>query len=123
VTLMTWKTSSMAIVAAALFTTASLATEQTYTGRISDSACGRKHEEAAEGQGKMADRECTEACVRGGSLYVFVSDEKDRAIYHIANQKHADVVAHAGDHVKLTGELKDKTLTVSKVEVIPNPDE
>src|SRR5258708_32301898 len=46
-----------------------LAAEQTWTGKISDSACGAKHEEAAEGQGVMADRDCTQACVRGGARY------------------------------------------------------
>jgi hypothetical protein len=93
----------------------SIGAEQTWTGKISDSACGAKHEEAAEGQGKMPDPECTQACVRGGSLYVLVADGK---VYQIANQKHADVIAHAGQQVKLTGELKDRTITVSRIERI-----
>src|SRR5437867_10635017 len=76
--------------------------EQTWTGKISDSTCGAKHEEAAEGQGKMPDRECTQACVRGGSSYVFVSDGK---VYRIANQKHEDRAVHAGHTVKLTGDV------------------
>lgn len=104
------------VVAAALFAVVvtPLGAEQTWTGAISDSACGAKHEEAAEGQGKMPDRECTQACLRGGSLYVFVADGK---VYQIANQKHEDVIAHAGHRVKLTGELKDKTITVAKIEM------
>ena len=52
------------------------AAEQTWSGKISDSACGAKHEEAAEGQGVMADRDCTQACIRGGSKYVLVVDGK-----------------------------------------------
>src|SRR5213592_1163349 len=90
-------------VAVLLASSTPFAAEQTWAGQISDSACGAKHEEAAEGQGKMPDRECTEACVRGGSLYVLVVDGK---VYKIANQTHPDLKVHAGHTVKLTGELK-----------------
>jgi len=87
--------------------------EQTWTGKISDSACGKKHTEAAENEGVMPDKECTEACVRGGSLYVLVADDK---VFQIADQKNADLIAQAGQRVKVTGELKDKTITISKIE-------
>jgi hypothetical protein len=92
----------------------SFAAEQTWTGKISDSICGVKHEEAAEGQGKMPDRDCTQACVRGGSLYVFVSDGK---VYQIPDQKNPDLATHAGHTVKLTGEMKGNSITVSKIEM------
>lgn len=91
-----------------------LAAEQTWAGKISDSACGAKHEEAAEGQGVMADRDCTQACVRGGSKYVLVVDGK---VFQIANQDHKDLAAHAGHAVKLSGELKGNAITVSKVDM------
>jgi len=97
-----------------VFTTIATAAEQTWTGQISDSACGAKHEEAAEGQGKMPDRECTVACVRGGSKYVLVSDGK---VFQIANQDNKDLAAHAGHTVKMTGEMKGSSITVSKVEM------
>jgi hypothetical protein len=90
------------------------AAEQTWAGQISDSLCGPKHEEAAEGQGKMPDRDCTLACVRGGSTFVLVSDGK---IYQIANQDLADLKAHAGHKVKMTGELKGDSITVSKIDM------
>ena len=107
------------VVAATLFAVVvtPFGAEQTWTGAISDSACGAKHE-AGDGQEKMPDRECTQACLRGGSLFVFVSDGK---VYQIANQKNEDVIAHAGHRVKLTGELKDKTITVSKIEMVEQP--
>ena len=97
-----------------VFTTIATAAEQTWTGQISDSACGAKHEEAAEGQGKMPDRECTVACVRGGSKYVLVSDGK---VFQIANQDNKDLAAHAGHTVKMTGEIKGSSITVSKIEM------
>jgi len=90
------------------------AAEQTWTGKISDSACGAKHEEAAEGQGVMADRDCTQACIRGGSKYVLVVDGK---VFQIANQDNKDLATHAGHAVKMTGELKGNAITVSKIEM------
>lgn len=90
------------------------AAEQTWTGQISDSACGAKHEEAAEGQGKMPDRDCTLACVRGGSTYVLVVDGK---VLQIANQDDKDLATHAGHEVNVTGELKGQAITVAKIEM------
>jgi hypothetical protein len=90
------------------------AAEQTWSGKISDSACGAKHEEAAEGQGVMADRDCTQACIRGGSKYVLVVDGK---VLQIANQDNKDLATHAGHAVKMTGELKGNAITVSKIEM------
>ena len=97
-----------------LANTVASAAEQTWTGNISDSACGAKPEEAAEGQGKMPDRECTQACVRGGSKYVLVADGK---VVQIANQDNKDLATHAGHRVKVTGELKGNAITVSKIEM------
>ena len=91
-----------------------LAAEQTWSGKISDSACGAKHEEAAEGQGVMADRDCTQACVRGGSKYVLVVDGK---VLQIANQDNKDLATHAGHLVKMTGEMTGSAITVSKIEM------
>jgi hypothetical protein len=109
-------TKTIATIAAALLMTSglSIAAEQTWSGNISDSACGKKHEEAAEGNGVMPDRECTQACVRGGSKYVLVVDGK---VFQIANQDNKDLATHAGHNVKLTGELKGNAITVSKIEM------
>jgi hypothetical protein len=90
------------------------AAEQTWSGQISDSACGAKHEEAAEGQGKMPDRDCTQACVRGGSKYVLVSDGK---VFQIANQDNKDLATHAGHKVTVTGELKGQSITISTITI------
>jgi hypothetical protein len=90
------------------------AAEQSWTGKISDSACGAKHEEAAEGHGVMPDRECTQACVRGGSKYVLVVEGK---VLEIANQDNKDLATHAGHTVKMTGELKGNAITVAKIDM------
>jgi|SRR4051812_33837859 hypothetical protein len=107
---------SIALVVCAVLcsSTVSVFAEQVWSGQISDSACGKKHEEAAEGNGVMPDRECTQACIRGGSKYVLVVDGK---VFQIANQDNKDLAAHAGHHVKVTGELKGDAITVSKIEM------
>jgi hypothetical protein len=106
-----------AIIAVLVLSAGPRAAEQTWTGQISDSLCGAKHEEAAEGQGKMPDRDCTVACVRGGSKFVLVSDGK---IFQIANQNLPDLQTHAGHKVKMTGELKGDTITVAKIAQLVN---
>jgi hypothetical protein len=61
----------------------------------------------------MTEKDCTEACIKGGAKYVFVSGDK---IYKIANQDFAGLKKHAGEKVALTGDVKDDTITVAKVE-------
>jgi hypothetical protein len=108
------KTLLSLVTAVLIVSSTSLAAGQTWTGKISDSACGAKHEEAAEGEGVMADRDCTQACVRGGSRYVLVVDGK---VLQIANQDNQDLATHAGHLVKLTGEMSGSSITVSKIEM------
>jgi hypothetical protein len=92
----------------------------TWTGRISDSMCKAKHEEAAEGAGRMADRDCTISCVRGGSKYVLMVDGK---VYQIANQSFGDLEKYAGTTVSVSGELNDDAITIAKIEPAKNSSE
>ena len=85
----------------------------TWTGMISDSACGMSHSKMmAADKNLKTDRDCTLACIKGGSKYVFVSDGK---VYNIANQKLAALRTDAGMQVQLTGKMKGDTITVSKI--------
>ena len=85
----------------------------TWTGQISDSACGMSHAKMlTEHKNLKTDRDCTLACISAGSKYVFVSDGK---VYNISNQKLATLKTHAGETVKLTGTMKGDTISVSKV--------
>ena len=90
------------------------AVEKTWTGKISDSMCGAKHNTSAEHGGKkMSDRDCTLACVREhNAKYVFVSGGK---VYKVGNQDFGALQEHAGHTVKLTGEMSSDTITVSKI--------
>ena len=109
--------SALALITA-ITTTSLSADQQTWLGQISDSRCGAVHEEDADVAGggrqdKLTDRECTLACIRGGSKYVLVVDGK---LLQIADQKDPALEAHAGDLVKLTGEMNGNVITVSKIE-------
>ena len=91
------------------------AADQTWTGKISDSMCGATHKAAAEHAGKkMSDRECTLACIKNGGKYVFVHQGK---VYNIENQDYTGPQQHAGHTVRLTGDMKGDTITVSKIEM------
>lgn len=87
--------------------------EHSWTGKISDSMCRAKHEPPSEGGPELSERECTLACVRGGSAFVLVTEEKT---YKLANQKDPALETYAGAMVKVTGELEGETITASKIE-------
>jgi hypothetical protein len=89
------------------------AADKTWTGRISDSMCGAKHNTSAEHGKKMSDRDCTLACVKDhNAKYVFVSGGK---VYNVGNQEFGALQEHAGHTVKLTGQMSGDTITVSKI--------
>lgn len=95
------------------FTMAMSALAATWTGQISDSACGMSHAKMmASDKSLKTDRDCTLACIKAGSKYVFVSDGK---VYNISNQKLAALKTNAGETVELTGTMKGGTITVSKI--------
>jgi hypothetical protein len=87
--------------------------DRTWTGQISDSACGIHHEETAEGAGRLSPHDCTLACVRGGSKYVLVSAG---TVLPIANQDFAGLAESAGRTVKVAGTLQNGALVVTKID-------
>lgn len=102
--------------AVAIFVSVSsaFAAPNTWTGKITDSMCDKDHSMMATG-GKQPDpKECTLACVKSGSKFVFVSSGK---VYEIENQDLPALKTFAGDTVKLTGELGSdgKTIKADKL--------
>lgn len=90
-----------------------LGAEQSHTGRISDSMCAAKHKmESNAPNAKLSEAECTRACVKHGAKYVFVSAGK---VYQIENQDFAGLEDHAGQRVRVTGEIKGDSLKVSEI--------
>jgi len=101
--------------AAVLFAAApALAEVKTWNGTISDARCNGKHAKAEHGSQADSDAECVKKCTEGGQKYVFVSGGKT---YQIANQDYADLKAHGGHQVALSGEMKGESITVSKIEM------
>jgi hypothetical protein len=92
--------------------TPALAAEKTWTGKISDAKCNGTHHKAEHGSQTDSDHECVTKCVEGGQKYVFVAGGKT---YQIANQDFADLKAHGGHTVALTGEMTGESITVSKI--------
>ena len=86
-----------------------LAAEKSYVGTVSDSSCGVKHAMAGD-----ASTECVKKCVADhGAKYTLVSHGK---VYQLEPQdKFAD---HAGHKVKVTGDLKDGTITAEEVAMV-----
>jgi hypothetical protein len=91
------------------------AADKTWTGKISDSMCGASHAKMEHSSKKLSDRDCTQACIKEGAKYVFVTKGQ---VHEINNQDFAALADHAGHTVKLTGEIdKDGKITVSKIEM------
>ena len=110
-----WVVAVLAIVAIVAVRSLNAAPE-TWTGKLSDAMCGADHK--VNGGTQEKDHECAVKCVKGGSTYVFVNNA-DKKTYKIANQKFADLEKHAGHTVLLTGEMKEGSITVTKVAMPP----
>jgi hypothetical protein len=85
---------------------------ETWHGKISDSNCGATHKSVGEHGSMKTEADCTNACVKGGAKYVFVSDGK---VYQIANQDAAGLAQNAGKDVTVSGTMSGETITVEKV--------
>ena len=107
------KKTLLCMAAAVLWTAAPTAAE-TWKGTLSDAMCAAKHSAEKQGENAKKHQDCVEKCIKGGGEYVFVANDK---VFKIANQTFADLKAHGGHEVNLTGELKGETITVSKIEM------
>ena len=93
------------------------AASMTWKGEISDSNCAISHQKVTQVHPSLNNRSCTLACAGDGAKFVFVSDGK---VFKIANQGLPALTANAGYTVQLTGDLKDDTITVSKIALLEN---
>ncbi len=110
---------SFAIVIAAvglgLLGTQLRAADKKWTGKISDSMCGKSH---GDNGGTLAkDHDCTVKCVTGGAQYVLVVGDK---IYKLAGQKNPAFEQGAGHLVEMTGTLKGDTITMTMLSMSAN---
>jgi hypothetical protein len=82
---------------------------QTFTGTVSDSMCGAKHEMAGN------DASCTRECVSKGSKYALVVGDKVYTLETSDKAALATLDKQAGAKVTVTGTAKDNTITVTNV--------
>ncbi len=86
----------------ALALSASMAFAESWTGYVSDSKCGAKHN-----KGTAADINCVTGCIKGGADAVLVVGDK---VVTIANKE--KVSDFYGKKVTVTGKLAGDKLTV-----------
>jgi len=79
--------------------------DNSWNGWISDSKCGVNGANAAHAA-------CAKKCIAAGEKPVLVTD-KDQSVVNIDNP--AAVAGHEGQHVKITGTMKDGAIHVDKV--------
>jgi hypothetical protein len=96
---------------------ATVAASGTWQGKISDSRCASSHKNGPSTGGQILnDVECSELCVEAGAKFVLVTDN---GVYAIANQDFKGLRANMDKMVQLDGDLKDTTLTVTKITPVP----
>jgi hypothetical protein len=104
------------VLASVALATSLLGAESSWTGQITDGMCEKDHSMMASG-GKQPDpKDCTLACVKSGSKFVFVSNG---TTYQIANQDLPDLKTYAGSTVKLTGDLESDGKTIKAEKLTP----
>ncbi len=90
------------------FTLSAFAVQTTVTGVLTDSMCTKKHMMSG-----ASNADCVRECIKDGSKYVVVSEGK---VIELAG-KNEQLKDLAGKKVKITGDLKGKTLSVQSAEV------
>ncbi|MBI3684059.1 MAG: hypothetical protein HY235_27110 [Acidobacteria bacterium] len=89
-----------------LFAMSAFAAE--WTGYISDSGCGAKHNDGSERSMK-----CVSGCVKGkGAAPVFVVGDK---VYKIDDASKSKVMDHLGHKVTVNGKLSGETVSIDSV--------
>jgi len=101
------------VIAGLAVSSAYAAKAKTFTGTVSDSMCGAKHEMPGD------DASCTRTCVSKGSKYALVVGDKVYTLDTSDKTALAALDKHAGAKVTVTGTDKDNTITVTAVTTAP----
>ena len=108
------KTVLACVAAAALVATVPARAAETMKGTLADAMCAKRHVADEKGVVNEKSQACVKKCLDGGQPVVFISGDK---LFKIANQDFKELKAHAGHEVMLTGDVKDDTITISKIEM------
>jgi hypothetical protein len=96
-----------------LLAVVSLAGQQAFSGRLSETTCGASHHANA---GSLTDRQCVFLCIKRLAKWALVDKGQ---VTPIANQDAMGLPLYAARLVRLTGESKGGAIFVTKVEAIP----
>jgi hypothetical protein len=86
---------------------------QTWSGVLSDSTCGGSHQTIAA-KGGMTERECAFHCLKSLAKYVLV--DQNGTVLRIANQDFAGLPLRLARPVRLTGQMTDNGIVISRIE-------
>ena len=100
------RTVAVSIFGLALFSATAFSEE--LTGYISDSHCGAKHDTVS-----AANTKCINACLKGGSNPVLVSNGK---VMNIDPESRDKAVAHAGQKVKIDGSMEGDMVKINSID-------
>jgi sugar/nucleoside kinase (ribokinase family) len=81
-----------------------------FTGVITDSKCGAKHQGANADQ----DRKCIQHCVEAGKSVAFILNDGKNS-WKLSDRK--TPAEFAGKHVSVTGTLDEKTSTIQVTKI------
>ena len=106
---------AISLAMAAMFVGVNYAAQQSpsrsFNGDIMDSACAKG---GAHNPAMGSSKQCTLACVKGGSKFVLY-DPATKATYQLDDQKKPE--AFAGDKVKVTGTYDKATKTIHVTDI------
>ena len=88
-------------------------TPQTWSGILSDSTCGGSHRAMSAAAG-MTERECAFHCLKALAKYVLV--DQNGTVVRIANQDFAGLPLRLARPVRLTGQMTDNGIVISRIE-------
>jgi len=101
------------LIIACVGSTVGLTAQQTLSGVISDSTCGASHA-AIAGPAGMTDRECAFYCLKALAKFVLVDGAGK--VVPIANQDFAGLPLRFARPVRLTGQMTEDGLVISRIE-------
>jgi type 1 fimbria pilin len=88
--------------------------ESTFKGEIMDSACAKagSHDGMMKQAGLKTAKDCTEACVKGGSKYVLFN-KSSKKVYQLDDQSKPQ--QFAGQTVSVKGTLDGDTIHINSI--------
>jgi len=81
--------------------------QKTFSGVVTDSHCGARHQDATK-----SPAECAQMCARNGSQYVLVDGDKTYAL----NGDMQQIAKLAGQRVSVEGSIVGDTLHVASIQ-------